>query len=103
MAKSNRPSRTPASKRRYHLKSRYGITPELFDAVLVAQGGVCAICERDLFDDHFTCVDHDHSCCPGKQTCGACVRGLLCRVCNVWLRSLEDKKWFAKAKDYLER
>lgn len=24
------------------------------------------------------CIDHDHDCCPGKYTCGKCVRGVLC-------------------------
>ena len=34
-------------------------------------------------------VDHDHSCCPGPNSCGACIRGLLCGSCNVALANLE--------------
>ena len=28
-------------------------------------------------------VDHDHSCCSERITCGECVRGVICNKCNV--------------------
>lgn len=36
------------------------------------------------------CVDHDHSCCPGKDSCGKCVRGVLCTWCNSTLGHAKD-------------
>jgi len=35
-------------------------------------------------------VDHDHKCCPGKTSCGQCVRGLLCWNCNDTLATFRD-------------
>lgn len=51
----------------------------------------CGICGRDLH--HRTPdVDHDHACDhPGKGSscCRACVRGLLCRSCNLRVGAYE--------------
>jgi hypothetical protein len=51
----------------------------------------CGICRRDLHR-RTPDVDHDHDCeHPGKGTycCRACVRGLLCRSCNLRVGAYE--------------
>lgn len=65
------------------LRNVYGMSSEGYAALLASQGGGCAICH--VTPDHFTlsmAVDHDHACCPGKKSCGDCVRGILCPFCN---------------------
>ena len=80
-------NRTRAARRRMF----YGIELGQLEALLDRQGGVCAVCDRPLSlrspvrgpQPDTACLDHDHACCPGKRTCGLCVRGLLCVGCNV--------------------
>jgi len=64
--------------RRRRLQSDYGLTPEQYNKILEAQGGLCAICKqsRKLH------VDHCHE--------SGVVRGLLCRSCNTALGKLGD-------------
>lgn len=72
-------------------ESRFGITREQFDAMLNAQGNVCAICKSDKPGTNYWSVDHDHACCPGSdKTCGKCIRGILCSHCNHGLGNVRD-------------
>jgi len=76
------------------------ITSEQYEAMLSAQHGACAICERPETGRRLA-VDHDKKCCPGKYSCGRCVRALLCRACNVRLFRLESGGWHDKAAEYV--
>lgn len=83
---------------------QYGLTPESFDALLVAQGGRCGVCSTTEPGGRWQQwhVDHDHRCCPTRGSCcGNCVRGLLCGVCNQRLAPLEDGDFVARALAYL--
>lgn len=71
----------------YTRYARYGLTRESFEALLNSQGGLCAICNEVPDVVH---VDHDHQCCPGLEACGRCVRGLLCRKCNLGIGGFKD-------------
>ena len=49
-------------------------------------------------------LDHDHACCPGTDSCGKCVRKLLCRECNMGLGLFKDDvERLDRAADYLRR
>ncbi len=67
---------------------KYGVTPEKFESMILAQGNSCAICVRPFTSTPH--IDHDHACCPGASSCGRCVRGLLCSNCNTGLGLLKD-------------
>lgn len=80
-------------QRHQQLKTHYGITKADYDAMLLAQGGVCAICERQ--SQKTLHVDHCHA--TGR------VRGLLCCGCNVGRGCFKDDSGlFIKAVLYLE-
>jgi hypothetical protein len=82
------PLREREKERRRTLRL-YSITLERFDELLATQHGRCAICTTDDPGRGWQ-IDHDHACCPGKGSCGHCVRGLLCTNCNLMLGHAED-------------
>lgn len=100
---------TDNNGRSKRLQRMYGISAAQHDAMLAAQGGVCAVCGqppkpggvRAASNLH---VDHDHACCPGRRSCGKCVRALLCLNCNNGLGHFsDDPALLRRAADYLER
>lgn len=96
----NNPDKIRASQ----LKNKFKLTPEQFDAMLESQGGVCDICKQQCRLKPNLCVDHDQACCPGRRSCGECVRGLLCMHCNAALgRFGDDIETLQSAIRYLEK
>jgi hypothetical protein len=90
---------TPAYRRRYLLKTTYGITVDEYDSMVAKQGGRCAICRTEdpqSARNNVWNVDHDHD--TGE------VRGLLCSPCNRGMGLLQDSPdVIAKALRYLQR
>ena len=69
--------------RTYHLEKRYGITAADADAMLAAQGGLCAMCGVAAAEH----VDH--------ETGG--VRALLCSNCNGGLGQFKEERELLRA------
>lgn len=84
--RQNHPERT----RETHLKSKYGITTEIYQQLLEEQNFSCAICKKHVNDNHRVfVVDHDHTTLN--------IRGLLCDGCN------RGVGFYELYKDYYER
>lgn len=96
----------PCHRKQVHgtaVKRTYGVPPDLYAAIKADQDGKCAICQRATGKARNLAVDHDHRCCPGKTSCGDCVRGLLCSNCNNALGFFhDDPEAFRRAARYLE-
>lgn len=98
----NKPHCRPC-RRDIRLVETYGLSAAEVDAIIAANQGLCPICERAT---KRWAVDHDHSCCPGqgKNTCGGCVRGIICDTCNRGIGSFQDSPdALRRAAEYLER
>lgn len=73
------------------LSRHFGISLSQYEQMVEAQGGGCAVCGRgEGANGRMLAVDHDHACCPGRTTCGGCVRGLLCVRCNLHFGAIGD-------------
>lgn len=96
----HRPTRR-ARERGRSLMKIFGITPEQYEEMFVAQEGLCKICKRpETQVDHRTgfmlplSVDHDHDT--------GFIRGLLCTIHNRALGQFQDNvDYLQSAVDYL--
>lgn len=80
--------------RNAHYMRRYKLTLEDYILMSVGQNHICANpnCNAEAEEQRSgnLFVDHDRACCPSENTCGKCVRGLLCDSCNKALGFLND-------------
>lgn len=91
-ARNRASKRSHGGNRHYHLRQRYGIGVDDFDALLTEQGMLCPICLKRRAEH----VDHDHK--TGK------VRGILCERCNGGLGQFKENiETIRNAIEYLER
>lgn len=76
---------TPQQQKIRHIRHRYGLEPEEYEALFAKQNNRCAICNKEGGDTKGTrlYVDHNHE--TGK------VRGLLCAGCNTAVGFLEKR------------
>jgi len=101
---TKRSKQHPERMRMYRLKSVYKLTAELLNQKMLDQDYKCAICKSPFIPESESevsrfvppnakvgwMVDHDHSCCSGRRTCGQCVRDILCPDCNHVLGAARD-------------
>jgi len=89
--KGRRYPRLRATANRRLQLQRYGLTLAAYEALLLGQAGLCAICRQTETATYRgrvkrLSVDHDHA--TGR------VRGLLCHNCNVMLAGSRDNPTF---------
>ena len=91
---SQRYTETGRRSRDRYLRRNYGIGLDRHDALLMAQGGVCAICKQAPSKCGSLHVDHCHIT--------GMVRGLLCTHCNRGVGGFRDNpQWCQSASRYL--
>lgn len=79
--------------------ARHHISYDTFQKMFEKYDGKCYACQEQAA----TCIDHDHSCCPGSYSCGSCIRGLLCNWCNSALGHAKDNSnTLKKLIEYLD-
>jgi hypothetical protein len=98
----NNPERARVLRRKGSLKAKYGITPEEYHALWLAQDGKCAnpACDftaESVLENYRMGLKIDHSHATGK------IRGLLCTNCNIAIgHALDDVNRLLGLIQYLE-
>jgi hypothetical protein len=93
----------PVAARYQRIKNTFSLSREEYDAIYESQDGKCKLCTNEFHNNKDLHIDHDHSCCPGRKSCGKCVRGLLCSNCNTGIGLFKDnRELLLKAASYLD-
>jgi len=90
------PEKAYKSRRNTHLKRKFKITLDQYEAILISQNNCCAVCHKDRseFDRAFA-VDHNHNTNE--------IRGLLCFYCNFKLVANQtDGSLYRRVADYID-
>ena len=95
---------------------KFHTTKEWYETKLAEQDGHCALCSRKREENgNRLAIDHDHGCCAKSGSCGKCLRGILCRRCNLRSGNLDEllslgmvlakhhTGWFARVVKYLKQ
>jgi hypothetical protein len=92
--RENNLEKTKKIAREGHIRRKFGLTVEEYNAISFSQNEVCAICQQKCDTGYNLAVDHNHK--TGK------IRGLLCKNCNTSIGLLkEDIKVLENAIIYL--
>lgn len=113
---ANRDKINEGNRRRYRLNPQRGSAAaearrhgrdiaQALMAMWQAQGGRCYLCEEPLpAERRKVHVDHAHTCCGPKRSCGFCRRGLACDRCNNLIgRAGDDPELLRRIAGNLER
>lgn len=79
----------PDRMKGYAIK-RYNLEIEEYKQMLALQNNKCASCGQPFTNLLPAHIDHDHGCCNGNRSCGKCVRGLVCPICNRTIGASRD-------------
>lgn len=85
----DKPIRSRVGSCKNHLKTLtvYRLSTLQYSMLMDSGCGICGSLENLV-------IDHDHACCDrevtGRNTCGECIRGVLCQGCNMGLGLLGD-------------
>lgn len=82
--------RDPQHVKRNNLWASHKLRISQWEELVARANGRCEICQTEFMDGVLPYLDHDHQCCAGKNSCGTCIRGVLCNTCNRALGFFKD-------------
>lgn len=76
-------AKNPGRSSRRAAARRFSVSLERYDEMLASPCWLCGLPLEELVNGRRPSIDHDRSCCPGRESCGNCVRGATHAACNL--------------------